>query len=549
MRQYAARMSVTLKRWAVLVTLPLLYVMVTALPAHAVVLVSDVPVGAWRVNGDTETIEIVGDVVYVGGTFTQAIAPNGTTRPRANLAAFNATTGALIEGFRADTNGTVRAIAGDAGTLWVGGSFTTVNGATRQRLASLDPATGAPRAVTANASNIVYALDLRAGRLFAAGVFTTIGGVPRNRGAALNPATGAVDPQFSPQPNATVRAIRANPSGSTVYLAGEFTTLGGVARTGLGAVSGVTGAAQNPVFQSTYAPTFALDMNEDGSRLFAAVGGAGNQVAAYHTGTGQRLWRQRADGDVQAVAYGLGHVYWGFHESFEGDTTLRLLASNAVSGAVDTDFRPTFNRFWGVRAIAFDNAAVAVGGDFTLVSGVASQGLGLFRASGPPPVTYVDSGAVWRYSATGASPGTGWAAPGFDDSAWPSGRSQLGFGDGDEITVVPFGPDPANKYVTTYFRITFDVASIPAAGVSLSLNADDGAVVYLNGVEVARDNIGTGVVTYGTFAAERSPENVYTTFPIAPSSLVVGVNTLAVEVHQSWAGSSDLSMDLRLAAS
>ena len=47
----------------------------------------------------------------------------------------------------------------------------------------------------------------------------------------------------------------------------------------------------------------------------------------------------------------------------------------------------------------------------------------------------------------------------FDDSAWASGNAQLGYGDGDEVTTVGFGPNANTKYVTTYFRRTFNVAN------------------------------------------------------------------------------------------
>lgn len=89
-------------------------------PASAAVLVSERPLTAWRVDGVMYAVRVAGDVTYIGGAFTRATAPDGTTRPRANLAAFDTHTGALIDGFRADTYGPVRALASDGTTLWVG---------------------------------------------------------------------------------------------------------------------------------------------------------------------------------------------------------------------------------------------------------------------------------------------------------------------------------------------------------------------------------------------------------------------------------------------
>ena len=43
-----------------------------------------------------------------------------------------------------------------------------------------------------------------------------------------------------------------------------------------------------------------------------------------------------------------------------------------------------------------------------------------------------------------------------------TGTAELGYGDGDEYTVVSFGPDPNNKYITTYFRHAFNVVDASA---------------------------------------------------------------------------------------
>ena len=68
--------------------------------------------------------------------------------------------------------------------------------------------------------------------------------------------------------------------------------------------------------------------------------------------------------------------------------------------------------------------------------------------------TLVATGAVWRYLDNGSDQGAAWRMPGFDDNGWTNGPSELGYGDGDEATVVSYGPDAGNKYPTTYFRRT-----------------------------------------------------------------------------------------------
>ncbi|MEM7311441.1 MAG: metallophosphoesterase family protein [Planctomycetota bacterium] len=162
----------------------------------------------------------------------------------------------------------------------------------------------------------------------------------------------------------------------------------------------------------------------------------------------------------------------------------------------------------------------------------------------------VARGAVWRYLDDGSDQGTAWHAPGFDDSGWASGPAQLGYGDGDEGTEVSFGPDPDNKYTTTYYRHEFDVVDPSAYAFGLlRLAHDDGAIAYLNGVELQRSNMPFGTVTYTTLASSTvagAGESAFRPFDFDPGLLTAGTNTLAVEVHQRSLTSSDTSFDLEL---
>ncbi len=174
------------------------------------------------------------------------------------------------------------------------------------------------------------------------------------------------------------------------------------------------------------------------------------------------------------------------------------------------------------------------------------------RASGVPvAVTFVAAGSPWRYLDTGANLGTAWRATAFADATWKTGSAELGYGDGGEATVVGYGPSATNKYVTTYFRASFAVTDATAVqSAALPLRRDDGAAVYLNGVEVVRSNLPAGTIgstTRATSNVEGSAESAYNAFTVPTSALVSGINVVAVEVHQQWSGSSDLSFDLSLA--
>ena len=176
-----------------------------------------------------------------------------------------------------------------------------------------------------------------------------------------------------------------------------------------------------------------------------------------------------------------------------------------------------------------------------------------FRFTGQTTLTsYIEANNVsWKFWDNAAAPAN-WQTTGFVDASWASGNAELGYGDNDEETVVSFGTNgPTMKNTTTYFRKAFTIASIPSA-LSLDLLCDDGAVVYLNGTEIYRQNMPAGTILYSTFASAAAgdpgvpAENAWTTVALNPTSLVVGPNVIAVEVHQNTLSSSDISFNLRL---
>ena len=180
--------------------------------------------------------------------------------------------------------------------------------------------------------------------------------------------------------------------------------------------------------------------------------------------------------------------------------------------------------------------------------GISPNAIALDTVAADTP--FIASGATWMYSDTGVDLGTAWRDLSFDRTAWSSGPSQLGYGDGDEATVVDYGTNAAEKYTTTYFAKTFEVADASAfESVQLRLLRDDAAVVYVNGQEVVRSNITYANVYYDTLATQdvsSTQESQFFEYDLDPSILVDGTNIVTVEVHQSYPGSSDLSFDLEL---
>jgi hypothetical protein len=169
----------------------------------------------------------------------------------------------------------------------------------------------------------------------------------------------------------------------------------------------------------------------------------------------------------------------------------------------------------------------------------------------PPPdpaLQLIAAGADWRYLDGDADPGPGWNLAVFDDTAWGVGPAELGFGDGDEATaIVASSGQPA---ATAYFRHDFEVTAPAVSALALEVIRDDGVAVYLNGVELVRDNLPGGPLgpdTLPTAYVSGGAEATFQAFAVPSTALVAGTNTLAVEVHQA-AGSVDLSFDLALRA-
>lgn len=162
-------------------------------------------------------------------------------------------------------------------------------------------------------------------------------------------------------------------------------------------------------------------------------------------------------------------------------------------------------------------------------------------------VTYLESDAVWKYFDQGSLPAADWFAVDYADDAWQSGPAEIGYGDGDEATEVSYGSNSNDKYITTYFRTSFNVTD-PTTVTSLDCIAkiDDGAVIYLNGNEVARLRMDDGTVLFGDRANSLGPEGEFEDVSLLVSSLVAGNNVLAVEVHQRSASSSDISLVMEI---
>ena len=181
------------------------------------------------------------------------------------------------------------------------------------------------------------------------------------------------------------------------------------------------------------------------------------------------------------------------------------------------------------------------------------------EAGGPPPsstVGLITLADIWRYKDTSTDPGAGWAASAHPVGGdWKSGAGGIGFESGTTISLgtVLDPPNSNTPYVMTYhYEREFSLSAAQLAGLQslkLRYGFDDGAVVYLNGVEVLRVNMPSGIIDAGTVAlggVEIDNLSADTTLPTG--ALVSGSNRISVEVHQQGLGSSDTVFGVELDA-
>ena len=170
----------------------------------------------------------------------------------------------------------------------------------------------------------------------------------------------------------------------------------------------------------------------------------------------------------------------------------------------------------------------------------------------PPFTEIISSGELWKYSSNDNPPSDLWTSIDFDDNSWINALSPLGYGEDYINGNISFGNDPNNKPITAFFRKEFQFTgndNIVAAKVVL--RKDDGVAVYLNGQEIARDNLreDSNHLTFADESISGVAELESTEFIFDSTMLIEGGNVLAAEVHQSSRSSSDLLFDLKLLVS
>jgi hypothetical protein len=167
------------------------------------------------------------------------------------------------------------------------------------------------------------------------------------------------------------------------------------------------------------------------------------------------------------------------------------------------------------------------------------------RLSIPVPQTLITStNAEWRYRKGTNEPAASWRSLSYEeDSTWVTAQTAIGFGIGGNNTVLD---DMKDRYASIYLRRPFVITGQIPAVLQLNLNIDDGAVAWINGVEVARFNVSESVPEYSAIASGAT-EPAWQSFILANTGmLMTGTNILAIHALNQSLGSGDFMIDAEL---
>jgi PKD repeat protein len=381
-----------------------------------------------QIDGVVWDQAVVGNTVYAGGQFANArpagAAPGTSLTPRANLLAYDIRTGNLITSFAPSLNAQVNALAvsPDGSRLYVGGNFTTADGANRYRVAAYNTATGALVSTWAPSLDAaVNAIAVTNNAVYVGGNFSLANNTPRAHLAAFDPVSGALL-GWAPTADDLVQALVMSPDNSRVIVGGSFQNVNGSPAYGLASVDAVNGTLYpflaNTIVRDAGTGASILSLSTDGTSIYSTAyvyGTTGNfeGVMSADPYTGDVNWLADCHGDTygtyanSAAVYVVSHQHFctnigGFPDTNPRSRWYRSTAftpnatgtvqHNSESGAGYGDFggypSPSLINWvpaldigtytgqsqaaWSVKG---NSQYVVEGGEFPRVNGVSQQGL------------------------------------------------------------------------------------------------------------------------------------------------------------------------------
>jgi PKD repeat protein len=404
-------------------------------------------------TGEIWDIEVVGQRVFIAGTFTSLQNTTGNTAVvnQRYLASYNYQTGLIDTGFRPTFGGggvTAVEASPDGTKLYVTGSFNTINGVTKRKIASINPTTGAPvTGFTANASAQATAIAATNSTVYVGGNFQTVNGTPRVGLVALNGATGAVLPGFVNDISGgigvngalTVQQLKLTHDDSKLLVVHTGRRIAGQDRYGVGLISTSTNQLlpwrtrlwdDNLQFVGGIQRVYAGDIAPNDQYFVVTSGSGGDRPPINDTAVAfpvagsdnvQPLWVSRHFDSVYSVAITERAVYVGGHFSFEesptapdpwpgldnvgygtgqglagyglGDAVVRrdhLGALNPADGKA-LEWNPGSNSFEGNKAMEATARGLFVGGDGMYQGGKNTGRVAFYDFNSNPAPTAIDT--------------------------------------------------------------------------------------------------------------------------------------------------------------
>jgi hypothetical protein len=405
-------------------------------------------------TGEIWDIGVSGTRVYVAGTFSSLQNPGGTTVNQRLLAAFNINTGQIDTAFRPTfSGGGVNAVEAspDGTKLYIAGSFNTVNGVTKRKIASISPATGATVAgFTANAGAQATALAVTNTTVYAGGQFATVNGAPRVGLVAVNSTTGALIPGFVNDISGgigvngllTVQQLKLTHDDSKLLVVHTGRKIAGQDRYGVGLINTQNNQLlpwrtrlwdDNLQFVGGIQRIYAGDIAPNDQSFVVSSGSGGDRppisdtAIAYPVAGGDNvepLWISRHFDSVYSVAITEQAVYVGGHFGFQesptapdpwpgldnvgygtgqglaayilGDAVVRrdhVGALNPADGKA-LEWNPLAFTFEGNKALEATPRGLFVGGDGMYKGGVRTGRVAFFDLNTNPAPSPIDTTIV-----------------------------------------------------------------------------------------------------------------------------------------------------------
>lgn len=286
----------------------------------------------WQINGVVWSQVVVGQTVYATGSFTKARPPGvpagGAGEVDAlNIFAYDLTTGNRVSSFNHALNAQGRVVAAspDGSKVYVGGDFTTVDGAVRGHVAAFSTATKQLDPNFRPSTNAkVRGIAATSSRVYLGGSYQSVNGVARKNVSAVAASDGSLLSWAPTVDDGFIWSMVLAPDQSRVILGGTFSSLNGKPARGMGSLSTSTGAtlpwAANTTIRNGGSSNSAItSLRTDGKQIFGSgfAYGSGNFEGTFAANptTGKLTVVNDCHGDtydvlpVGPVLYSVSHAH------------------------------------------------------------------------------------------------------------------------------------------------------------------------------------------------------------------------------------------------